>query len=194
MVGLAGLYSDRVTLVKANGDVSRTDLLAICEKGSIQLHDGTLPIEAGDHLLRKLPNGMVEDYTVIEPTLHSGLGITYYEVSVRKASSVQQTQPAAVQQITNIFHGANSRANINSTDNSTNVNADHSTIDRLQAAVECDVPAGVDRDALIEAIASLKGAANSPERLSAYQRLVAAGANHMTVLAPFIPALSQLLG
>jgi hypothetical protein len=121
MVGLASMYSDRATLVKADGTVSRTDLLAVVSKGSIQLHDGTLPIEAGDHLLRKLPNGMVEDYTVIEPTLHSGLGIKFYEVEVRKGTSPAQPPQAAIQNITNIFHGSNSRANINSTDNSINV-------------------------------------------------------------------------
>lgn len=121
MVSLASMYSDRVTLVKADGTVSRNDLLAVVSKRSIQLHDGTLLIEAGDHLLRKLPNGMVEDYTVIEPTLHSGLGMTYYEVDVRKDALPAQPPQAAIQNITNIFHGNNSRANINSTDNSINV-------------------------------------------------------------------------
>jgi hypothetical protein len=121
VVNLASLYSDRVTLVKADGTISRSDLLAVVGKGSIQLHDGTLPIEAGDHLLRKLPNGMVEDYTVIEPTLHSGLGITYYEVDVRKGGSPAQPQQAAIQHITNVFHGANARVNMNSVDNSSNI-------------------------------------------------------------------------
>ena len=120
MVNLASIYSDRVTLVKADGTISREDLLAVVTKGSIQLHDGTVPIETGDHLLRNLPNGMVEDYSVIDATLHSGLGITYYEVDVRKGAAAVQPAQAAIQHITNIFHGNNSRANFNSTDKSTN--------------------------------------------------------------------------
>ncbi|WP_116468608.1 hypothetical protein [Sphingomonas pokkalii] len=79
-----------------------------------------VPIDAGDHLLRKLPNSMVEDYSVMEVTPHSGLGITYYEVDVCKGAAAQPTQ-TAIQHITNIFHGSNSRANINSTDNSINI-------------------------------------------------------------------------
>ena len=63
---------------------------------------------------------MVEDYTVIDATLHSGLGITFYQVDVRKGSAAQPQQ-AAIQSITNIFHGDNARVNINSEDRSTNV-------------------------------------------------------------------------
>lgn len=121
MVGLAAMYRDRVTLVKADGAISREDLLAVVTKGSIQLHDGKAPIEVGDHLLRKLPNGMVEDYTVTDATLHSGLGMAYYQVDVRKGSSAAQPRQAAIQNITNIFHGDNSRVNINSLDQSSNV-------------------------------------------------------------------------
>lgn len=120
MANLSSMYSDRVKLVKADGAVIREELPAVVMKGNIQLHDGTVTIEVGDHLLRKLPNGMVEDYSVIDATLHSGLGITDYEVDVRKGAAVQPTQ-AAIQHITNIFHGSNSRANIISTNNSTNI-------------------------------------------------------------------------
>lgn len=120
-MALKGLYGDRVDLVKSDGTVAKTDLLAVVGKGTIQLHDATAPIEVSDHLLRKIPNGMVENYTVIDATLHSGLGMSYYEVDVRKGSAGAQPQQAAIQQITNIFHGANARANINSIDNSTNV-------------------------------------------------------------------------
>ena len=68
MVGLANMYSDRVTLVKADGSVSRENLRAVVMKGKIQLHDGTLPIETGDHLLRKIPNGTVADYKFTDST------------------------------------------------------------------------------------------------------------------------------
>lgn len=121
MVGLSRMYSDRVTLVKADGNVSRENLRAVVMKRKIQLHDGTAPIETGDHLLRKLPNGMVEDYKVVEATLHSGLGITYYEVDVAKSTTATQPAQAAIQHITNVFHGHSSRVNIGSTDNSVNV-------------------------------------------------------------------------
>lgn len=167
MVGLAGMYSDRVTLVKADGTVSRTDLLAVVMKGSIQLHDGTVPIEAGDHLLRKLPNGMVEDYIVIEPTLHSGLGISYYEVDVRKEASPAQPPQATIQNITNIFHGNNSRANISSTDNSINVASgfDLETIRDFAAQVRSarmSLPE-IQREEIAKPLAALEAEIHSPE-------------------------------
>ena len=161
------MYSDRVTLVKADGTVSRTDLLAVVMKGSIQLHDGTVPIEAGDHLLRKLPNGMVEDYIVIEPTLHSGLGISYYEVDVRKEASPAQPPQATIQNITNIFHGNNSRANISSTDNSINVASgfDLETIRDFAAQVRSarmSLPE-IQREEIAKPLAALEAEIHSPE-------------------------------
>lgn len=121
MLDLEDMYSDRVTLVKADGSISRENLRAVVMKRKIQLHDGTLPIETGDHLLRKIPNGMVEDYTVTDTTLRSGLGVTYYEVDVVKSTTAAQPAQAAIQHITNVFHGHNSRVNISSSDNSVNV-------------------------------------------------------------------------
>lgn len=124
MVSLSHLYSDRITLVKANGSVSRDNIPAVVSRGSIQIADATLPIEVGDHLLRKLPNGMVEDYIVDDPVLNAGLRGTiqpFYTAHVRRSGAPSQQPEAALQHITNVFNGANARVNMNSTDNSINV-------------------------------------------------------------------------
>lgn len=166
MVNLSNMYSDRVTLVKADGTVAREELLAVVMKGTIQLHDGTVPIKTGDHLLRKLANGMVEDYNVIDTTLHSGLGITYYEVDVRKDAAAAQPAQAAIQHITNIFHGSNSRANINSTDNSTNIASrfDLEAVRDFAAQVrsaKASLP-DAQRQEIAEPLATLEAAIHSP--------------------------------
>lgn len=116
------LMNDRVTLVKRDGTVFKKDIKALVTRGKIQIHDPKLPIEVGDHLLRELPSGLVEDYHVDDPVLHAGLQSidAFYQVHVSRTGG--QVQPsAAIQSIVNHFHGANSRVNINSTDNSTNV-------------------------------------------------------------------------
>lgn len=45
----------------------------------------------------------------------------------------------------------------------------------------------------MRAVDELEACSDRPERMNAYQKLIAAAANHMTILAPFLPALAALL-
>jgi hypothetical protein len=124
-MALDHMLRDRVTLVKKDGSIAGEDVKCIVTKGNIQIHDPMLPIEVGDHLLRKLPNGSVEDYIVENPQLHSGVGSiqAFYIVDVRR-TDLPAAQPASViQQITAHFSGANSRLTIG-TDNSFNTSTE----------------------------------------------------------------------
>lgn len=134
------MLEDRVTLVKKTGRVERENIPSLVTKGQIQIHDTSFPIEIDDHLLRVLPNGLVEDYVVHDPVLHSGLGQKFYTVHVRRSSTLAAQQTATVQQITNNFHGANSRVNISSTDNSINLSGELN-IEELKRFIEQVRPA-----------------------------------------------------
>jgi hypothetical protein len=78
-----------------------------------------LPIEVGDHFLRQLPSGLVDDYIVTDPGYRSGVAGAmppHFQVKVRRSDA-----PAAPPQtIIANFHGPNSRMNVNSTDSSAN--------------------------------------------------------------------------
>ena len=65
------LLTDKVTLVKKNGTVVRKDIKASVQSKMIFVHDQDLPIEVGDHFLRQLPSGLVEDYIVDDPGFHA---------------------------------------------------------------------------------------------------------------------------
>jgi hypothetical protein len=119
------MMNDRVTLVKKDGSVAKDDIKCLVTKGKVQIHDAMLPIEVGDHILRKLPNGFVEDYLVEYPQLHSGAGPikAFYIVEVRR-TDIPAAQPSAViQRITAHVSGPNSRLTIGS-DNSVNSNSE----------------------------------------------------------------------
>src|SRR6266404_2920655 len=117
---LQSLMRDKVSLVKKDGTVFRTNIPATVSSGQITTFAEDLPIEVEDHFLRELPNGLVDDYIVIDPGYHSGITGAikpHYQVKVRRSDA-----PAALPQtIIANFHGANSRMNVNSTDNSVNV-------------------------------------------------------------------------
>jgi hypothetical protein len=117
---LQSLMRDKVSLVKKDGAVFRTDISATVSTGQITTFAADLPIEVGDHFLRDLPNGLVDDYIVIDPGYHSGIAGAiqpHYQVKVRRSDAPS----APPQTIIANFHGANSRMNVNSSDNSVNV-------------------------------------------------------------------------
>ena len=118
-VSLQSLARDKVTLVKKDGTVFRADIPATVSTGEIITFMKDLPIEVGDHFLRQLPNGLVDDYIVSDPGYHSGIAGAiqpHFQVKVRRSDA-----PAAPPQtIIANFHGPNSRMNVNSTDSSSN--------------------------------------------------------------------------
>ena len=135
------VLNDRVSLVKKDGTIYREDIKALVTKGKVQIHDPKLPIEVGDHLLRKLPSGLVEDYLVEDPVLQSGLASieAFYIVHVSRTGG--QVQPkSAIQSITAHFHGDNARMNIHSTDNSINTSVNYS-VEQLQSFLDQVKPA-----------------------------------------------------
>ena len=55
---LDDMLEDRVTLVKNDGRIEREEIPSLVMKGKVQIHDSSLPIEVGDHLLRIFQMGL----------------------------------------------------------------------------------------------------------------------------------------
>lgn len=124
------MLNDRVTLVKADGTVFRENIKAQVSTGMIITFDSDLPLQPKDHFVRVLPSGLAEDYIVIDPGYITGMrGIKgHFQAKVHLSDAPTASAQSVIQNITNNFHGANSRVNINSTDNSTNTNVTASTL------------------------------------------------------------------
>ena len=92
------------------------------------------------------------------------------------------------------LHGHNSRINVNSTDNSTNiasVSNDQTFVQMREAAKS--VLDESEREKILSHIAQLESTKGSKGFLSAYQTFMGAIADHMTVFGPFLPVLAQML-
>ncbi len=122
-VPLRDLLTDKVSLVKIDGTVFRSQIPAHVSNGTIVILMSDLPIEPGDHLLRALPNGLVDDYVVEDSGYQSKAGGLpgHFQVKVRKSSVPATSSGQTIQHITNNFNGANARQNVNSVDNSVNI-------------------------------------------------------------------------
>jgi len=97
----------------------------------------------------------------------------------------------------NIYHvhGHNPRWNANSTDNSINIVSvsPAQVFGDLRQTLTSGIPAGEEQQDILKSLALLEEAQDSPSFAKRYSDFISAAANHMTLLAPFIPALTEML-
>lgn len=185
---------DTVLLKKQNGEVI-SDIKANVQKDRIHIHDNTLPIEEGDRLVRKLPNGLEESYIVVDRGYREKFHSidAHYQCHVQKESSIQYEKWAS--SITNHFYGANSRVNIGSTDNSSNVvNINKENIfDELRTVINEKISSENDSKILLGLVDGMEEVKGTPSFIEKYKDFMESAANHMSVLSPLLPALAQIL-
>ena len=189
------MLQDKVTFAKKDGTVVRKDIPASVQTKKIFVFERSLPIEVGDHFLRQLPSGLVEDFVVDDPGFMAGVGGAiqpHFQTTVHR-SDRPVAQPQTI--INNII-GHNARVNINSTDNSTNsvtTNSPAVFAEMLKAVAA--IQNSSDREFLTTIISEMAAAHQRKDGtfVTKYQNFIAAAANHITVVAPFLPALSNLI-
>lgn len=102
--------------------------------------------------------------------------------------------PAAPQTVIYNLHGPNPRVNVSSHDHSVNVvnvEADDLFV-RIEAAVRTQVPGVALQAELLDALNGLRTARDQRSRTEKLGKLLEVGADAVTVLQPFMPALMQL--
>jgi hypothetical protein len=147
-------------------------------------------ILVGDEIRRTLPNGMEETFEVLDPICFTG-PLAHYEVRFRRKGTFPSGSGGNF-----MFHvsGANARVNVNSHDQSHNVAIGDSVFAELKNKIKSDVSDDEDRSRLLTAIESMQERVNDrPAFATAYQKFIASAANHMTLIAPFLPAITNLL-
>lgn len=97
----------------------------------------------------------------------------------------------------NIYNlrGSNSRVNIHSEDRSVNVSTitEKQVFSGIRDAIKQQVSDINDRRAILEKLEALEKSVNSRDFTSKYKEFVNVVANHMTIVLPFLPALTQML-
>jgi hypothetical protein len=108
--------------------------------------------------------------------------------------SLDEQEPRQPQKITYVASGTNARVTVNSTDSSVNViNSDTSQLfDRLRERLG-QIDDDVERQEIATAIDNMESAYGSDDFQSKYEEFMAILADHVTVFAPFLPALTNLL-
>ena len=139
-----------------------------------------------------VPSGLESDYPRMVAQA-VGLSANLVKTQIdRRRLMVKKTEGSTT--IYNV-QGDNARWNINSADHSVNVITKSSAefFTALRERVESGVPDGDERKKILDAVTALEQTHGKPTFAQRYTDLIAAAANHMTLLAPFIPALSEML-
>jgi hypothetical protein len=183
-----------VTLVKKDG--SRIEgLTAVVQPHEITVYDNSLNVEEGDKIERRLPTGRVETYVILDTGYNPGVGPVsgFYQMRVRKESAIRE-EPVSPSVIYNVT-GANSRVNINSSDSSTNIaNVNLAELFQRMRDAVATLPENEQREVLVERIDALEESQGSGDFAEKYRDFVSLAADHMSLFAPFMPALGQLFG
>lgn len=178
-------------IVAPDGTVRASTEGIVASSSLVVIFDTAVHIEPGDELRRTLPNGYQETFEVRDSVFQQGMGgiPSFYDVKVARKGSFPRGTGGHYIQVT----GPNARVNLNSTDNSVNTVLQESVFGELRSAIEAGVSNLAERERLTEALGQFERSKTKGDKLDAYQRLIAAGANHMTILSPFLGALSGLV-
>ncbi|MGA9526894.1 MAG: hypothetical protein WBS24_02130 [Terriglobales bacterium] len=129
--------------------------------------------------------------------LEQNVGMLPGEIKVqldRKRLATKKTESTS--SIT-VYHveGDNSRVNVNSADSSVNVvtKTTDQIFENLRQQVESGLQEGNERTVILEKLTALEQSQGSPSFTHRYTDFIAAAANHMALLTPFIPALTEML-
>ncbi len=192
-MNFSSMCNDIVTLVKSNGNVIEK-IKANVQPNMIFIYDEKLPLEENDKLYRQLPNGLVETYLVIDRGYFSAFqGIQgHYQAKVKKEVNINKEK---LQSIINIYNatGPNSRINISSVDQSQNIYKDSEELfNRIKDTIKTITDEKVKKESL-SLLNELKNSQGSPNFLMYYQNFISTIADYMSIMGPFIPALTKLI-
>ena len=139
-----------------------------------------------------LPAGTKERYPqLVRESV--GISAAWISTEIDRRRLMKKSQASA----TTVYHveGDNSRVNVNSTDNSVNivVKSSEQIFASLRQQIESRVPEGVERKKILDGLTALEQSQGSKSFVQRYTEFIEVAANHMQVLAPFIPALTELL-
>lgn len=138
--------------------------------------------------------GKVLDWALdLEKADITGEGISFSTAEQQKASHVTiKIDQMHGNLMSGDVSGANARANLGATDQSTNQIVHGDVFGDLKSAIEGGA-SGDEQVRLLAALEDMRAKRGSSGFADAYQKFVTAAANHMQLVAPFLPALSTLL-
>ena len=186
---------DRVTIILSDGE-RHEDIRASVQRKQVIINDTTIPISVGDRIERSLPSGQKEILIATNVHLWTG-GVRipdHYEIDYEREGTERSRSEVPGVNV-NVSDSPQARVNVNSTDQSTNTihQQREEVFSGIRQLLDESVTDQSELALLHQKIEDMESNLGSGDFTTAYQDFIAAAANHMTVLAPMLPALTGLL-
>lgn len=185
---------EKARLIKEDSSVI-DNIDALFDGKTIFVDDASVCIEEGDVLERTLPNGLKEQFLVVDRGYYPETqGIpAHYQVKVEKRPNYHKATRGQI--INSYVINDAGKVNINSTDNSTTIyqlNEQDKALFATLRELATQIKSGDDRDIKnkIDEMEQNIGKESFAEKYNAFIQSIA---NHITIFAPFLPMLTQLL-
>ena len=186
--------TDLVTLLKSDG-TRYENVKAGVQPEMIFITDSLLPIECGDKIMRHLPSGIDEIFVITDPRFQQAISSipAHYQAQYKREGTVKPTE--ALGNVTFNVTGPHSHVNINSIDESINISnvAVASTFDEIRAVLKDQVTDIEECSRLISKVDELQQVHGTENFSDIYKEFISMAANHMSLIAPLVPALTALL-
>jgi hypothetical protein len=138
------------------------------------------------------PSGLESQYpTIVAQAVGLSANLVKTEIDRRRLMTKKNEGSTTIYNV----QGDNARWNVNSTDNSVNVvtKSNHEFFTTLRERIESGVPEGDERKLILQKLVALQESYAQPTFAQRYTDFIAAAANHVALLTPFIPALTEML-
>lgn len=175
-----------VALIKPDGSTYKTK--ADIQAKKIFVKDTTLPVEIDDIIVRDRGNGIIDRLVITDVTVYEGSSLAHIELLYRNEKKSSVNSPV------NIGSISGERIYINSSDNSTNtynissnLNSKFEELKEVISRIE-----NIDQSVL-KLVDEMKENIGKPSFKDKYAQFIANMANHITVITPFIPFLTDFL-
>lgn len=186
------MMRDRITVRTKDGK-EYSNVAASVQHNKIITLRTDIPIGPGDEIIRPIPAGLDEIFIVEDPGFLKGSPPIpdSYQMRVRRGERNAMASQMVIYNIT----GANARFNINSIDTSTNIinQAPSEMFKALRDAIRWGITNSEEREKLIAQTVAMQQEVGRVGFAKSYAHFIELAANHMQIMAPFLPALSQLL-
>ena len=189
------LMQDIITVVRNDGS-RHENIHASVQKDKILTQSVTVDIDVGDRIERERPSGRKEVLLVTDVHFQKGFGgiESFYEIKYkREGTEQQQSQPTTVN--VHVSDSPQAHVNLGSTDQSINVSGHQSNVvfEEIRELLKKHVSDTVEFKRLLEGVEAMERGQEKGNFTAAYKDFMAMAANYMTVLAPVLPKLLDLL-
>ena len=185
-----GFKTDPCTIVASDGSIRATTRAQFAGSSLIVIQGADIVVMPGDEIRRKLPNGTEETFEVIDPVFYTERFGPHFQIKVTRKGVFPVNSGGNF----NIhLSGSNSRVNIQSHDQSTNITADN-VFGEIATALKAGISDSQKLIELLAAVEEMKRERGRSGFVQAYQKFVGLAADHIGLISPFLPALTSLIG